>query len=187
MKNFQRIFDGVDVAKIHHALIRQPALWNDNKFRTTYENTPHVDVDDIIVRYSSPDALNPKNTKNVQNDHGAVWYPAAEKLPQIKPVLLDLMRYVDGYQMDRCLITRLKPGGRILPHADNVGDYVHLEGIARYHIVIQGLPGSLYRCGDETVQMLTGEVWWFDAHKEHEIQNNSADDRIHLMADFRTW
>lgn len=59
--------------------------------------------------------------------------------------------------------------------------------IARYHLVVQGLPGSMYRCGEEEVCMQTGETWWFNAHLEHEIRNGSADDRIHLMCDLRKW
>jgi len=53
--------------------------------------------------------------------------------------------------------------------------------------VLQGLPGSLYKCGDETVEMLTGEIWWFDAHSTHEVLNNSAGDRVHLLVDVRIY
>ena len=35
------------------------------------------------------------------------------------------------------------------------------------------------------VNMLTGEIWWFNNQAEHEIINNSADDRIHLIVDIR--
>ena len=187
MRNFQLITRGVDVTHLHHALIRQPELWNAEKFRTTYKNTPHSEVDDIIIRYSDKKKLDAENTKKVQNDNGAVWYPAAAKLPEIKPLVVDLMHYIGAYELVRCVISRLKPGGRILPHADNVGAYVQIQGIARYHIVVQGLPGSMYRCGEENVNMQTGEVWWFNAHLEHEIVNGSADDRIHLIADVIQW
>lgn len=179
---------GVDVTPLHHAIIRQPELWNENTFRTTYENTPHGDVDDIWLRYSDTErTADPKDTSSVQNDHSAVWYPAAVKLPEAKELVLNLARYVGAYSLERLVISRMKPGGKILPHADAVGDYVHLGDIARYHIVVQGLPGSMFYCGDEQVCMQTGEIWWFDAHQTHEIVNNSSDDRIHLMADFRKW
>lgn len=188
MRNFQLIAKNVDVKPLHHALVRQPELWNRQTFRTTYANTPHGEVDDIWLRYSDVDrTADPEDTSPVQNDHGAVWYPAATKLPEMKPLVLDLMRFLGAYELSRMLITRLKPGGRILPHADAVGDYVHLGDIQRYHVVVQGLPGSIYRCGNEEVCMQTGEVWWFQAHETHEIVNNSADDRIHLMADLRSW
>jgi hypothetical protein len=188
LRNFLLIATGIDVMPLHHALIRRPDLWNQNTYRTTYAGTPHGDVDDIWLRYSDTErTADPMQTGPVQNDHGAVWYPAAKELPEAKPLILNLMHYLSAYELGRVVISRIKPGGRILPHADIDGDYVHLGDIARYHIVVQGLPGSLFRCGDEQVDMRTGEVWWFDAHSTHEVINNSADDRIHLMADLRKW
>lgn len=187
MRNFLLVTRGIDMTPLHEAIIRQPELWNEQTFRTTYRNTPHGQVDDIWLRYSDMDRLDTEDTSAVQNDHGAVWYPAVGRLPEAKPLVLDLMRYVGAYELDRLVISRLAPGKTILPHADAVGDYVHLGDIARYHLVVQGLPGSLFRCGDETITMQTGEVWWFNAYLEHQIVNNSADDRIHLMADLRKW
>ncbi len=163
-------------------LHRRPELWNANRFRTTYPNTPHGDVDDIWLRFS--DASKCDTTSTVIGDNNPVWHPAAKVLP-FQPIVLDLMRRVGAYGLDRCLITRLRPGKRILPHADDQGSYVHDPERERYHVVLQGLPGSLYRTGDETVTMLTGEVWLFDALTEHEVINNSADDRIHMLVDLR--
>lgn len=186
MRNFQRIASGVDVMPLLHALQRNEDLWNANKFRTTFKNTPHGDVDDIWLRYSEPEAvLNPDDIRPIIAGHEVTWYEAAHDLP-FKPIVCDLMRRVEAYSLERLLITRLKPGGRILPHADNAGEYVHQGDIGRYHVVLQGLPGSLMRCGDERVNMQTGEVWWFNAHIEHEVANNSTDDRIHMLVDVRT-
>lgn len=187
MRNFQLMGSGIDMTPLHHALVRQPELWNAEEFRTTYKDTPHGQADDIVIRYSDVSKLDTEDTSNVQNDHGAVWFPAAQKLPEVRPLVMTVMGYTNAYELVRCVISRLEPGSVILPHADDVGDYVHLGDIARYHIVVQGLPGSMFRCGNEEVNMKTGEVWWFDAHQEHEIINNSADDRIHLMADLRRW
>lgn len=168
-----------------HALARQPELWNENTFRTTFPNTPHVDVDDIWLRFSDPS--NCDTTSHVIGDDKPIWYPAAQAIPQVKPIILDLMRFVDAYELGRVLITRIPPGGRILAHTDDAGDYVMTKDRVRYHVVIQGLPGSLYRTGDETVNMLTGEVWFFNPLLEHEVLNNSVDDRIHLLVDVRVW
>lgn len=91
------------------------------------------------------------------------------------------MRRVEGLRLGRVLVTRLAPGRTIAVHADIRGTYA--ARYARYHAVLQGLPGSLFRAGPETVCMQTGEVWWFDGAAEHEVVNNSADDRIHLVID----
>jgi hypothetical protein len=185
MRYFHRVASGVNVASLAHAVARQPWLWNQHRFRTTFPNTPHVDVDDIWLRFSDPEKCD--TTSNVIGDDNPIWHDAARSLPQAKPLILDLMRAVDAYALDRVLITRLAPGGRILPHADKDGSYVNTQDRSRYHVVLQGLPGSLYKCGDETVEMLTGDIYWFDAHSVHEVLNNSVGDRVHLLVDVRIY
>jgi hypothetical protein len=190
MNNFLRLTAGpsLDTMPLLHALATQPDLWNANTYRTRYKNTPHGEVDDVWLRYSRPDSTaNEAETAKAQDDTSPVWYPAAARLPQVKPLALMLMRSVDGYELGRVLITRVRPGARILAHKDTDGEYVNEADRQRYHIVLQGLPGSLFHCGDETVQMLTGEAWWFDARQTHAVENNSADDRIHLIIDLRLW
>ncbi len=185
MRNFQLIAGGVDVLPLLHAVQRSEHLFNVHRFRTTFANTPHGDVDDILLRFSDPSIAKDGDTAAVMADGNCVWHPAAAALPQVRPILLDLMRRVEAYGLDRVVITRLRPGGRIKPHADNEGAYTADPERARYHIVLQGLPGSLYHADRETVCMRSGEVWWFEARVIHEVENNSSDDRIHLLADMR--
>lgn len=184
MRYFRKIAEGVDTMPMLYALQRQPELWNQKRFRTTFLNTPHGQVDDIWLRFSD-DSKTAGDTAAVMADGDCVWHEAAASLPQARPILLDLMRRLEAYALDRVVITRLAPGGVILPHADNEGAYVHDPHRHRHHVVLQGLPGSLYRTGDETVCMRTGDVWWFDALTEHEVVNNSAEDRIHMLVDLR--
>lgn len=181
MRHFQVIAANVDVMPLLLALHRHPELWNADDFRTTYPGTPHREADDILLRYTGPSAG--RSVDTVIEDDKPVWLPASHVLPW-RPVVFDLMRRVEAYQLDRLLITRLRPGSRILPHADNVGEYAAgNDERARFHIVLQGLPGSLYHNGGETVQMLTGQVWTFAPREVHSVENNSSDDRVHLIAD----
>jgi hypothetical protein len=180
VRHFQQIAANVDVLPLLFSLHRHGELWNADTFRTTYPNTPHSEVDDILIRFSDPSVCNTVST--VIGDDKPIWHPAAEVLPWQAPVL-DLMRRVGAHQLDRLMITRLRSGYRIAPHADDQGDYVNDPRRARFHVVLQGLPGSLYHNGDETVCMRTGEVWTFDPLLVHSIENNSGDDRIHLIAD----
>jgi hypothetical protein len=181
MRFFQLIAIGVDVGPMVLALHRQPGLWNADDFRTTYPGTPHGEADDILLRYTGPSACRAVDT--VIEDDKPVWLPAARVLPW-RPIVFDLMRRVEAYQLDRLLITRLAPGKRIAPHADNVGEYAAMnDERARFHVVLQGLPGSLYHNGDETVCMQTGQIWTFTPREVHAVENNSADDRVHLIVD----
>jgi hypothetical protein len=182
VKNFLQLAAGVDTMPVLLALQRQPALWNADRFRTTYPNTPHAEADDILLRYSDPAKCNTVDT--VIGDDRLIWHEGAAVLPW-QPIVFDLMRRVGAYALDRLLITRLLPGRRIHPHADDVGPYVHDPERSRYIVALQGLPGATYRVGDETVVPLSGQVWWFDATTQHEALNNSADDRIYMLVDLR--
>jgi hypothetical protein len=184
MRNFLRIATNIDVMPLMHAIARRPDLWDAHRWRTTYQNTPHAAVNDIWLRYADPDkTADPNATNPVIADLQPVFYPAWEALPQVRPIVFDLMRRVEAIELGRVLITKLRPGGRILRHADADGAYV--DAGSRYHVALQGLPGSLYMAGDETVCMRTGECWWFDHKAVHEVANNSTDDRVHLLVDFR--
>lgn len=185
MNNFQKIADGIDTVPALLALKQNADLWDKRKWRTTYVGTPHGDVSDIWLRFNDEEVTAAASVDPTKMDDKQEWYPEWHLFPQLRPMIFGLMNRVNAYELGRLVITRLKPGGRILPHADTMGDYANSEDGARYHIVLQGLPGSLFRAGDETVNMLTGEVWWFNHLAEHEVVNNSADDRIHLLIDTR--
>lgn len=156
-----------------HTIMRNPQWWDADPLRTTFEGTPHAEVSDIILRFDSADG----------NDLEAIDRDVLKQLPQAKDIALNIMRGVGGSRLGRMVVTNLPAGKKILPHADTQGQYA--KYYTRYHVVLQGLPGSLFVCGDETVNMRTGEVWWFDASAEHMLANNSGDDRIHLLVDIR--
>jgi hypothetical protein len=187
MRNFQLIARDIDVVPLVMAIQARPMLWNAHDFRTTYTGTPHRDVDDILLRFSAPEkTTDPDHLTDVLEDTDPVFYPAWSELPQVRPLVFDLMRRVEAVSLGRVIITRLRPGARIAPHADVDGEYVARDDGMRFHVVIAGLPGSLYHCGNETVQMLTGTAWWFQHREVHAVENNSVDDRIHLLVDVRT-
>lgn len=183
MKNFQKIAAGVDVTPLMHAVQRNSHLWNQNDLRTVHPGTPHTEVSDIWLRFNDLEKYRAGDAQSVLDEHESVNYPAMFELFQVRPLIFSLMTRVEGERLGRCLITKLPPGAKITPHVDGGAHAAYYE---RYHIVLQGLPGSVFRCGDEQVQMLTGECWWFDNSVEHEVINNSADDRVHLIVDIRT-
>lgn len=178
MMHFQRLGEA-DVGALYNAVLRQPDLWNTQTARATYPGTPHAQVDDIWLRFA---ALN-TDMAGVLDEHESVNYPAWYALPQARPIIFGLMARVEGERLGRCLITRLAAGRVIAPHVDGGSHAAYYD---RYHVVLHAEPGCLFRAGEETVQMRTGEVWWFDNAQEHEVVNNSSDDRVHLIVDIRT-
>jgi hypothetical protein len=173
MRYFNKLAEGIDVTQLRVALMRNPQLWNQDNCRREFEGTPHKETEDILLRFGSADG----------NDLEAVDTAAMSSMPKAKDAARAIMMSVGGVRLGRIVITRLEPGRKILPHSDVVGEYA--KYYTRFHLVLQGLPGSLFNCGDETVVMQTGELWWFDASAEHSVVNNSKDDRLHMLVDVR--
>lgn len=189
MRNFLKLAQGVNFLSLLHSVQRQPELWNENKLRTTHQQSPHTQVDDIWLRFNdlgkyeaSEKTEGQTEYAGVLDEHESICYSAWHKLPEAQIIIFDLMRMVQGLRLGRVLITRLAPGKRIDPHVDGGS---HAEYYERYHFILQNSPGSIFRAGNETIQANPGELWWFNNQKEHEVINNSVTDRISLIIDIR--
>lgn len=178
MRHFHCMADGVDVSALAYALHANPGIWNRNALRREYPGTPHRECDDIWLRFQ-PEGM---PADQVVDAHESINYPAFAELPAARSIVFALMRQVEGERLGRVLITRLAPGRRIYPHVDG-GD--HAAYYKRHHVMVRCLPGVVFRAADEAPTMKTGDVWWFDNSVEHEVVNNSADDRIALIVDIR--
>lgn len=161
-----------------HALAINPDLWDEHKLRTTYPGTPHNEVSDIWVWFN--DASDPSA---VIDDKDVIAYRAWDAVPQIRPIIFDLMRRVEGVRLGRVIISRMRPGAKITPHVDGGAPATFYS---RYQVALQSLPGCLFRAGDETVNMRTGDVWFFDNQQVHSVANNSEDDRLSIIVDIRS-
>lgn len=176
-----------DPEPLRMALQMRPYLWNRNPYRTTFEGTPFNGMDDILLRYGRPE----KHEGLVDpmacvDDLDLVNYDAWHALPEVHDLCFNLMRRYRGVSLGRVIIARLPMGGVIKPHADDYGAYAMRDNAMRFHAVVQAMPGCLFHCGGETIQARTGEVWWFQHRATHSAENQSADDRIHLLIDMET-
>lgn len=180
MRNFQRIATGVNVTPLMLSITRRPDLWNQHTLRTTHPGTPHTQVDDIWLRFNAMPA--PGDEALILDEHESIAYPAYKEMPEARPLVMSVFAAVAGERLGRVLITRLRPGGSIEQHVDGGSHAAYYD---RFHVVLQSAPGSTFKCGDERVEMATGDVWWFDNSQEHSVVNNSAADRIHLIIDAR--
>lgn len=190
MNNFLKISDGANTMPLLlaiHRLEKSHGAWKEDTFLRDYPQGPFGDTESIILRF--PDR-SVHETEEALKEHLANFdqhenydQPIFKLLPEARPLIFTLMSFVNGERLGRCMINKLKAGGVIYPHADTP---VHAEYWDRFHIILQSQAGSNFRCGDEIVNMQQGEVWWFNNKLEHEVINNSADDRIHLVIDIRT-
>lgn len=96
---------------------------------------------------------------------------------------MKVMARVSGERLGRCMINRVRPGGKIHPHADTPE---HANYYDRFHLVLETNEKALFRAEDEMVQMRTGDLWWFQNAVEHEVRNEGDTDRVHLIIDIKT-
>lgn len=190
MKHFQQIGNGIAIMPLLLALHRYDKshdIWKADTYLRDYPQGPFGDVESVILRFpprsvhETEEALRQHEAQFDQHEN--VDQPVFAMLPEAREVIFNLMAAVQGERLGRCMVNKLRPGGRIFAHADTPA---HAEYWDRFHIVLASAPGSNFRCADETVNMGTGECWWFNNLLEHEVVNNSADDRIHLIVDIRT-
>lgn len=198
MKNFLLLNSGIDVTPLRLAIARHAELWAEDKFLRHYPQGPFEDVETIFLRFPERVVFDDQDVaeqeRKVQlykenklpgyDQHESIDYPAYALFPQAREIVLALMTRTGGVRLGRVMINKIRPGGRIYPHADSPEHANYWNN--RLHVVLQSLPGNDFRCVDEHVQMRTGDVWWFDHRLEHEVINNSADDRIHMIVDIRS-
>lgn len=176
MRNFFKIGE-INPKPLLLSILKQPNLWDSNTIRTSHKGSAHKDASDILIRFNDLE-----KSINILNDLDNIYYPAFALLPQIRPLIFDLMRFVEGERLGRVVITRLPVGGRILPHKD---EGKSAEYYKRYHIFLQNYEGAEFRCGNEIICPNAGDIYWFNNLIEHEIVNNSIDDRITLIIDIK--
>lgn len=192
MRHFCQIAAGVDVLPLLHALALRPDLWNTNTTRTYHPQSAHRVVDDILLRYNEY-APDDDFVDKVCSRIEVVNHPAMALLPSAQAILTALMARVGCEHLGRVFISRMAPGVSIPPHTDRIApaESAFPDRVPpalyykRYQIALKAQPGVIFRAGDESVFMEPGTVWWFDNCVEHEVINNSQDDRISMVVDIR--
>lgn len=186
MDNFQLLAQNVDVLPLLLAIKRRPELWKEDTYLRDYPQGPFKQIESIMLRFPTKGVF--ETEEEVQNhlstydQHENIDYPAYAILTEARPLVMAIMARVGGERLGRVMINKIAPGGVIYPHVDTKS---HTDYYSRYHLVLQSQPGVVFRAGDEQVYMATGEAWWFANSQEHEVINNSADSRIHMVIDVR--
>jgi hypothetical protein len=180
MKHLHRLATGINMTGLRMQIARQNDLWKADTYLRDYPQGPFEDVETIFLRF--PPASVTELERGTRDQHECVWMDGALHLPAARTLIFSLMGTVEGERLGRVMLNKISPGGRIFPHADTP---VHAEYWDRFHYVVQSAPGVMFRVGQEQTHMQTGDVWWFQNLIEHEVLNNSAEDRIHLVIDIR--
>ena len=173
-RGFIELANKVDVSEIKAELDDNPELWNLFNYRKVAPGTPHADMTDIWVRSNKLENLGAQFCE----PHFSVWYDAAKKLPATKKFVMDLMAWISGEDLGGVLITKIPPGGKILPHKDLAW---HATFYDKFYLQVQGSENQSFASHDHDYRPETGAVYWFNNVHEHWVENNSDTDRITLI------
>jgi hypothetical protein len=184
---FNKIACGYNVMPLQIALRRQTGLFG--KYNQRCEgNSPHRESTDIWIRYNAIEKvtsvdkqLNAEHPAN--SEHRPVWYPAYYQLPDIRHLLFDLMRLVEGEELGTVLLVKIPPKQRIYDHTDAGWSAEYYE---KYYIPIQSFPGNSFNFPDGSIIPSVGEVYWFDNSVTHNAINDSTEDMVMLIATIRS-
>ena len=101
--------------------------------------------------------------------------PHLERCPYLQQVLHSI-----GATWGRTRLMRLSGQAEVTPHVDV--NYYWRERV-RVHVPIVTQPTVRFTCGDAEINMRAGECWIFDTWRMHNVVNDHALPRIHLVAD----
>lgn len=172
MENFALIKTGIDVSDLR-ALLNKTDLWGTGDLRTDTTEPQH-----IFLRVN-------KNVKKNTPAEAVEFYETSVfwQLPEVHPFIFNTFSLMYGTRLGGCLIAKMPPHSSIPEHSD-IGPCAYYYDL-RLHIVLQAINVD-FHCGSETVQMNTGDMWWFDLNQPHSLVNNSDIERIHLIMDIKS-
>jgi hypothetical protein len=170
----KRLGTGINVSPLLWSLQSHPELWDADRLRTHAPDSPHREASDIFVRYAAD--------PTVAGPHESVWYPCADVIP-VKPLVYDLMRFVEGERLGGVLITRIPPGGQVYPHVDRGW---HAETYRKFCIQVQSAPGQLFAFECDELEARPGDLYEFRNEYLHTVTNPTPHDRVSLIVCIQT-
>ena len=171
MIHFRNI-GSIDVTTLRSAVDRYASQFFEDTWRQDFPNSAHKDSETIYLRMPSEISVESIfNSLEVRNLPLMRDHAFSEACKAISLMTVSTVK--------RVMVVKLKSGGKVTPHIDQ-GEYA--EATERYHLPIITNPDCLMTAGEETTHLPAGEVWWFDKHALHSVENHGPD-RIHLIVD----
>jgi hypothetical protein len=167
MKNFKHIgqFDYQPIL----AEVATSPLWNWLNFRKVAGHE-----DDLILRYQSIEGHRP--IQSIMTDLRCVDYIVAGLFPKTMSLIKSTFKDPIG----RIVFARLPAGAKIAEHTD---EGLYSETTNRHHFVVTTNSDVWFQSGDERHQMQRGNIYWFNNHIPHKVENLGDTPRIHLIVD----
>lgn len=150
--------------------------WDRHNARTRYP--VHAQVSDIWVRYNAWENYK-GDLHGMSYEHESVWYPAYSELTSLPGVIEACRLHAGAETLGGIFITRLPPGKRVLPHAD---DGWHARTYSyKFALQIAGNACQAFCFEGHQLSAAPGELYAFDNLQTHWVYNMSDEDRITLI------
>jgi aspartyl/asparaginyl beta-hydroxylase (cupin superfamily) len=175
LRNFRRIHDGIDILTVLKELRAAAPLWSRNTWR---QDNIAVQRETNTIFLRAVNRSVPAD-RAINDTHECATTKEAENFPYLMSLIHRLAAEQDS-TLQRAMIVRLRPYGRVYPHVDE-GSYYAMRD--RYHLVIVSPGGSELTSGGETAVLREGELWWFDNKRVHSARNFSPTWRTHAIFD----
>ena len=176
MNEFELITDNFPADIVLQELMNNWTLFGMMPIRTGFEGSPHREIEDILLR--GPEDLE-KSLVELHQEVDCFDYINTKGFSFTMNLAREFAEIAGG-PLGRVLITKLPPGGKIYPHADQG---LVAETYRRMHCVIRGGTGNVFTVNGNEQVMLTGEVWDVNVEGWHEVRNEGNRDRLHLLVD----
>jgi len=165
----------IDVSDLKNKIKELPnEIWDEHTLRQTLFE-PHKHTQTLEIMWDM-DSL---QTNKIGKIHSNYYKLDMELfLSKIKPIYE--LNYGKGYFV-RVLLVKLKSNTNIATHVDNGESLVNCK---RTHIPIITNELISFTINNERKCLSEGEIWEIDNTKEHSVDNNSDEDRIHLIVDY---
>jgi hypothetical protein len=171
-----------EAAKIAREVDNHPQLWNQHGYRTQHPKSPHREAPDIWLRYNAIENLNEADPYKFNEEHEAVWYPAAALLPSVQP-LAERLAYLHGARkIGAVLITKVPAGKQIYWHSDRSW---HADNHRKWLVLLRGNEGQSFEFEGEQLYARPGECFEFMNAYPHQVLNPTSEDRMSLIVCLR--
>jgi hypothetical protein len=175
LKNFRRVLTGINTVPFIDEITENDGLWSIN---TSRQDQISVQRDTNTIFLRAVDAHRGINVK-VNEIQECITVPEAARFPLLMSYLAEFTAMQDA-ELQRAMIVRLKPGGRVYPHVDSGSYYAWRD---RFHLVLKSAAGNELMCGGERAILQEGELWSFNNKLFHSAMNRSSKWRVHVIFD----
>ncbi|WOF74132.1 aspartyl/asparaginyl beta-hydroxylase domain-containing protein [Parvibaculaceae bacterium PLY_AMNH_Bact1] len=178
--SFELIATGIQVAELGSEIEANNHLWGEQSARVM-PGSPHEGSTDIWVRFRDLDQFIDEHGSDMSafcDEHESVWLAPALQLPAAKRISDLVLKLVGGSSLGGVLLTKLEPGGRVLPHIDSGW---HADVHEKYYVAVKVRPGARFCWEDGQIAASDGDVWRFRNDRLHWVENDSDEERIAMI------